>query len=260
MMVWFHKPISYGKVLYGRASLYLFSLINPQLANGGMFLYLMRKAGISWKKLLGLVIFRLAWSVWSLNFGVSLVLAATFLFKLNYNSPVGMNLILAILFTVWASLVFTMAAVYFINRFKPEFSRNEFWGVFFQARPRHYLTITLATMITGAGGVASSYLCAWSFGIRIPLHEMMILLPVADIIATLPIAFMNLGTTTLAWKTMWGPYGSVEQFLSFTIAFPVATYLMRTVIALIAMPRASKEIQSAFMQDKKSESEISHPS
>ena len=157
LIVWFHKPISYRKVLYGRASLYLFSLINPQLANGGMFLYLMRKAEISWKKLLGLVIFRLAWSVWSLNFGVSLVLAATFLLKLNYNAPVSMKLILGTLFTIWASLVFVMASVFLVNRFRPEFSKNELWGVFFQARPRHYLTIAFATMITGAGGVASSY-------------------------------------------------------------------------------------------------------
>jgi len=246
LLVWFHRPISYSKVLYGRASLYLFSLINPQLANGGMFLYLMRKAEVSWRKLLGLVIFRVLCSVWSLNFGVSLVLAATFLLKLDYNSAVSMRLILGIVFALWASLVLAWAAVYLLDRQRPELRQNELWGVFFQARPRHYLTIAFFTLLTGAGGVVSSYFCALSFGIKIPVHEMMILLPIADIISTLPIAFMGLGTTTFAWHTLWRPYGTGEQFLSFTIAFPVATYLMRTVIALIALPRASREIQAAF--------------
>lgn len=246
LIVWFHRPIRYSEVLYGRAALYLFSLINSQLSNGGMFLYLMRKADIGWRKLLGLVIFRLYWSVWSLNFGVSLVLVGSYLLKLGYNSSVSMKLVLGIVSALWASLVLVWAAVYFLKRLRPELQKSELWGIFFQAKPHHCLTLILFTLLTGLGGVVSSYFCALSFGIRIPVHELMILLPIADIISTLPIAFMGLGTTTFAWHTLWRPYGSGEQFLSFTLAFPAATYLMRGVLALLALPRASREIQGLF--------------
>lgn len=246
IVIWFHRPIDYSKVLYGRASLYIFSLINPQVANGGMFLYMMSKARISAEKFLGLILFRFAWSVWSINFGLTLGLGGIFLLGLGFRSPFATKLIVAGVASVWLTMIACLSVIYYLRRFKPGLKHRPFWTPFLQAKIRHYLVISGFTLLSSVSAVLSNYLCALSFGLKIPFHELMIFLPVVDIISTLPIAFAGLGTTTFAWETMYKPYGSPDLFLSFTIAFPIITYLMRTVLALIALPRATQEIQEAF--------------
>jgi hypothetical protein len=246
LIVWYHGPFSYSKVLYGRASLYIFSLINPQVSNGGMFLYVMRRTSIGAEKLLGLVIFRFTWSIWSINFGITLALIAMWYFGFGFHSPIGMHFIIAASGLIWLALFIYLGMVYHFKEHRPEMKHRPIWTAFYRATPRQCLVMSSMTLLLALCGVFSNYYCALSFGIEIPLHEMIILLPIADIISTLPVAFLGLGTTTMAWSTLWKPFATREAFLSFTIALPVATYLMRAVIALIAMPAASKEIQLAF--------------
>jgi len=261
LLVWFHGPIKYSRVLYGRSALYILSLINTQLANGGMFLYLMREAKILARKLLGLVIFRFTWSVWALNAGVTLALIATVAFRLPYHSSIPLKTIAIAVAFFWGTLVFAFSVVYYFARYRPNAQHGLTWGVFFQAKPGHCLTVGSLTLLSAVGGLVSNYYCARSFGLRIPLHEMVLLLPFADLISTLPIAFMSLGTTTFAWQTMWRSYGTTEEFLSFTLALPVATYCMRALIALVALPRASREMQGliSLVRNSPEESLVEDP-
>jgi len=246
LLVWFHKPIKYSEVLYPRASLYLLALINVQLSNGGMFLYLLRKAKIKAEKLAGLVLFRFAWSVWSINLGLSLSMLVIFFLRLPFHSPLSIKLILFGVFFIWANLFLCLGLVYYYKRFRPQAHHRPIWEVFFQAKARHYLEVAGFTLLLAIIAVLNNYFCALSFNIKIPLHELIVLLPLADLISALPIAFAGLGTTTFAWQTFFKPYATPEAFLSFTIALPVTTYLTRALFALIALPRASKEIQQAF--------------
>ena len=248
LIVWYHKPFGYRHVLYGRASLYIFALINAQVSNGGMFIYLMRRAGIGAEKLMGLIVFRFAWSVWSINFGITLALSAVFYLGLGFHSPIGMKLIIFGVAFIWSCLFLYLGLVFFIKRRYPAMKHRPFWTAFYQATPKHYLVMSSMTLLLAVSGVFSNYFCAVSFGIDIPFHELVILLPIADIISTLPVAFLGLGITTFAWQTLFEPYATPEAFLSFTIALPVITYLIRALIALAAMPAASKEIQLAFLK------------
>lgn len=246
LIVWFHRPFGYSQVLYGRASLYILSLINPQVSNGGMFLYLMRRTGIGAEKLLGLIIFRFAWSVWSINFGVTLAIAATFYSKLGFHSPIGMKYIIPGVAFIWLCLFFYLGLVSYFKRFKPGLKHRPVWTAFYQATSEQCLAVSGLTLLLAVNGVVSNYFCAISFGINIPLNELMILLPIADIISTLPVAFLGLGVTTFAWQSLWASFATPEAFLSFTIALPVVTYLIRALIAVVAMPWASKEIELAL--------------
>jgi len=246
LLIWFHKPIRYSEIVYPRASLYLLALVNVQLSNGGMFLYLMRKAQIKAEKLAGLVLFRFAWSVWSINLGLSLALLVVFILGLPFHSPLSLKLILFGVGLIWASLILCLGLVYYYKNYQPERAHRPLWAVFFQARARHYLEVAGYTLLLAVIGVLNNYFCALSFKIRIPLHELIVLLPLADLISALPIAFAGLGTTTFAWQNLFRPYATPEQFLSFTLALPVTTYLTRAVFALFALPRAGKEIQKAL--------------
>jgi len=248
IIIWFHCPISYSKVTYGRASLYLLAMINPQVSNGGMFLYLMRRAEIGAEKLLGLVAFRFAWTIWTINFGVTLALCFTEYFGLPFHSPVGLQIIIGGIACLWATLLGYLAFVAYLNRFQPDRKHRPIWTAFIQGKPRHYLVIVGCTLPLAICGVISNYLCALSYGINIPLHEMIILLPIADFIAALPIAFLGLGTTTFAWQNLFRPFATPAMFLSFTITLPVTTYIFRAIIALIALPRASSEFELALFK------------
>jgi len=247
---WFHQPIRFREVVYPRAALYLLALINVQVSNGGMFLYLMRRADIKTEKLAGLVAFRFAWSVWSINFGLSIALLLTFLLKFEFHSPLAMELILLGVGIIWASLLLYLGLAYYYNHYRPETVHRPLWNAFIQARPRQYLEIAGFTLLLAGIGVINNYLCALSFGIKIPLHELVVLLPIVDLIANLPIAFAGLGTTTFAWQTFWSRYATPEAFLSFTIALPVTTYLSRALFALIAFPRAVKYLQEILNKKK----------
>jgi len=246
LLVWFHRPIKYSQILYPRAGLYLLALVNVQLSNGGMFLYLLRKAKIKAEKLAGLVLFRIAWSAWSVNLGLSLSLLVIFLLNLPFHSPLSIKLILLGVGIIWTSLFLCLSLVYYYKRFNPQAHHRPLWEVFFQAKARHYLEMAGFTLLLAIIAVLNNYFCALSFNIKIPLHELIVLLPLADLISALPIAFAGLGTTTFAWQTFFKPYASPEAFLSFTLALPITTYLTRAFFALVALPKATKEIQEIF--------------
>ncbi len=247
---WFHKPIPYREVVYPRAALYLLALINVQVSNGGMFLYLMRKAEIKPEKLAGLVAFRLAWSVWSINFGLTVALFFTYLLKYDFHSPLQIELILFGVGIIWAGFFFYLGVAYHYKRHKPDTYHRPLWNVFIQAQPRQCMEIAGLTLLLAGIGVINNYLCALSFGIKIPLHELVVLLPIVDTIANLPIAFAGLGATTFAWQTFWRRYATPEAFLSFTIALPLTTYLSRALFALICFPAATKYLQQVLNHNK----------
>jgi len=257
LLDWFHQPIRLKDVVLARASLYLLALIHIQVSNGGMFLYLMRKAKIRAENLAGLVIFRLAWSVWSINFGLTLALVLGLALGYNFFSPLGLRLIILGISVIWASMFLCLALVYYYRRFKPEIKHRPLWNIFIQARPKQYIIIAGYTLFLAGLGVVNNYLCALSFGLKIPLHELVIQLPIAEIITALPVAFAGLGTTTLAWETLFKPYGSPEAFLSFTIALPVTTYLSRALFGILALPFAYADIQSIIIQNSNSKTEDS---
>jgi len=251
---WFHQPLPLRKVVYPRAALYLLALIHIQFSNGGMFLYLMRAAGLKAEKLAGMVVFRFAWSVWSINFGLTLALLATWIFGWKFYSPLGLGLILLGIGVIWASLALCLGLVFYHHRRHPGAYHRPLWSIFFLARPHHYFKVAAWTLLLALIGVANNYLCALSFGVRIPIHELVVQLPIAELVAAVPIAFAGLGTTTFAWQSLFRPYASPAVFLSLTIALPVTTYLARAVFALFALPAATKDLQEAFGAKRDSES------
>jgi hypothetical protein len=255
LLDWFHQPIPYRKVVYPRAALYLLALIHIQFSNGGMFLYLMRASGVKAEKLAGMVAFRFAWSVWSINFGLTMAMLATFLLGWKFHSPLGLELILLGIGIIWATLALCLGLVYYHHRHNPGAYHRPLWSIFFEARPRQYLEVAGWTLLLAVIGVINNYLCAISFGIRIPVHELVVQLPIAELIAAVPIAFAGLGTTTFAWQTLFQPYASPAMFLSLTIALPVTTYLARAIFALFALPRATKDVQDAFSSNSSPESQ-----
>jgi len=257
LVVWFHSPIPYPAVLYPRAGLYILSLINPQASNGGMFLYLMRRAKIGAEKLLGLVIFRFSWSVWSINFAITIALLVLYLINQKVQSPFTMEIIYTVVAMIWLSLFLCLGLVYYLGRFHPAIGERALWRGFFEAKPKHYLETAILTLILALSGLLSNYFCARSFGLKIPLPELIVFLPIADIISTLPIAFAGLGTTTFAWQTLFGAYGTEETILFYSIALPVVTYLTRSFLGVIALFGANKEFQKLFNQSSDSQSDES---
>jgi len=257
LLVWFHSPISYSAVLYGRAGLYILSLINPQASNGGMFLYLMRRAKIGAEKLLGLVIFRFSWSVWSINFAITVALLVLYLMNQKVQSPFNMKIIYITVGMIWLSLFLCLGLVYYLRRFHTSIGERALLRGFFEAKAKHYLETAILTLVLALSGLLSNYFCARSFGLKIPLPELIVFLPIADIISTLPIAFAGLGTTTFAWQNLFGTYGTKETILFYSIALPVVTYLTRAFLGVITLFGATKEFQKLFNQSPDSRSDES---
>ena len=64
---WYYKPFPWKSYVWARGAMYLLMMINTTLGGGGIVLYLQRKTGVSWPRLMGIGLFRLGLTLWAIQ-------------------------------------------------------------------------------------------------------------------------------------------------------------------------------------------------
>ena len=227
---WFNVPVRYRDVLPVRATAYILSLVNTQLGQGGIAVYLHRRHRIPFWQVTGTVVF----------------LALVELYALALYSSIGAALSREPR-APWA--VYGVMAGYLLGHLvyfaQPRVriaTGMPILAAFRRARPRQYLQLLLYKTPNLVAAVLVHWLALPLFGISIPLVTLLTFLPLVFFFAALPIAAAHLGPSQAAWMYFFSQYASGEQLLAYSLAAHFTFMLVNALYGLGFLRRAAREL------------------
>ncbi len=246
---WFHGPFPWRIYSWVRGAMYFLILVNPAIAGGGILLYLQRKTGVSWQKLMGIMLFRVGLSLW--GFTIILIPATLLMHYYGIFEKSKLNP-----YIWWGVLLFGLVAFidgwigwhhgkfYSVGRLIVRDKTSEFWTAFRLATRKQWLLTIFWNVIPVLMMVGGFWFFALAFDVRIPILHYVTTSLLVMLIADLPIAFAGFGTTTMAWMFFYGDFGSPENIASLTILLPFTRVSARALIGLTTLKPALHDIST----------------
>jgi len=225
---WFHGPLPYRDLLPVRASTYLVSLVNTQLAQGALALYLHRRFRTPLGEITGTVLTLILLEVTQLvAFATAGMLAAP------GSAPAGLLAVPAALALLWAALVWLVR-------------RRPRGAVAASAVARTFRVATARQIVVLLGLKSLTFLLALMvhgfalslFGIHIPWPRLLASLPIVFMVAALPVTVAHLGTSQAAWIFFFRDYASEAALLAYSLAAHLTFMLANGLLGLLFLPRA----------------------
>jgi hypothetical protein len=225
-------------------------MINNPLAAGGSILYIRRRTGVSWPRLLGIMTFRYQMTVW--GFSLFMIPPTLAVHYFGLDDKVKMNMWGWWGFLIFEAFFILVSWLFWFRNLDPtglgklivRDRESEFWNAFNSAHRSHWLLTLTAIMPQLLIAIAGYYLMARAFDINIPFWECMVVMPVVMIVSNLPIAFGGFGTTTLAWFIFFSGYGSGESIAALSLFIPSVRAVLRSIVGLVSLQPAIREIAS----------------
>lgn len=232
---WFHGPLPYRTLLPVRAVTYLVSIINTQLAQGALALYISRRFGTP----LGQIASTVALLI--LLEATNLILFATAGTLAFPGGTPGVLLVLPLMLAgIWlAVLKLARSPRRFFGR---SLHNNTLLSTFKRARLRQCATLLSikATVFFLALLVHSQALAF--FDIAIPLARLLAFLPVVFLVAALPVTVAHLGTSQAAWIFFFSGYASEADLLAYSLVSHLTFMLANGTFGVFFLPRAYADL------------------
>ena len=228
---WFHGPLPYRELLPVRAVTYLVSIINTQLAQGALALYIHRR----FRTPLGQITSTVALLI--LLEATNLILFATVgAITFPGGTPLVLLLLPLALASIWLIVMSLARGRLGVLGWKTK--DNVLLSTFRVARLNQ-----CATILVLKGSVFFLALLVHSqalvfFGIEIPLLRLLGFLPVVFLVGALPITVAHLGTTQAAWIFFFGNYAPEADLLAYSLASHLTFMLANGTFGLLFLPRA----------------------
>jgi Lysylphosphatidylglycerol synthase TM region len=230
---WFNVRVPYRDILPVRATTYILSLINTQLGQGGVAVYLHRRYGIPFWEITGTVVFIMFVEVYQLAL-YSFVGAAAAGELATGRAPL-------VAYAVMAGYLVVHVLVLSYARW-PALDRIRFFTAFRKARPLHYLKLLLLKTPNLLAAVTVYWLAMPLFDIHVPFATLLTFLPLIFFFAALPIAAAHLGPSQAAWVIFLGHAAPEAKLLAFSLAAHLTFMLMNALIGLAFLRRAAREL------------------
>lgn len=229
---WFNVPVRYRDVLPVRATTYILSLVNTQLGQGGIALYLNRRHRIPFWEVTSTVLFVSFVEIYQLALYSFVGAAASG--ELGRGVPVWVYGILA---------GYLVGHLWYFSRSRARGAdRVPVLRAFRRARPTHYLLLLLYKTPNLLAAVAVHWLALPLFGMHIPFTTLLTYLPIVFFCAALPIAAAHLGPSQAAWTYFFREAAPAPSLLAYSLAAHVSFMVTNAVIGLCFLRRASREL------------------
>jgi lysylphosphatidylglycerol synthase-like protein len=229
----FHAPVRYRDILPVRAVTYVLALVNSNVGQGGLALWLHRREGVPFLPLAGSFVFLAFIEVFQLVLYSSLgvLLAGT-------NVP-GLGIAYAVLYT--ALLLFFL---YFngLRRLGIERPAPGLLATFGRARLVDYLPVLAIKSTSLFMAILTHWLALQLFGMKIPLLALLANLPLIFLASAVPLTVAKLGTSQAAWIYLLGRYAPDAGLLAYSLAAHLTFLVMNAGIGIVFLPRAGREI------------------
>jgi hypothetical protein len=235
LLRWFHGSARYRDLLPARAVTYLVSIVNTQLAQAALALYLQRRYGLPLARLAGTI------ALLALLEVTQLVLFATVgWLSLGDAAPAGIGLVPLAWAGLWAVLLFVAR------------SRSEALPAWIRGTPlletfRELRAVHVAAVLALKAGVFLTSILAHRtalrfFGIDIPALELLACLPIVYVVAALPITVAHLGTSQAAWIYFFADRAPEASLLAYSLAAHLTFMLANGALGILFLPLAWRDL------------------
>jgi hypothetical protein len=244
---WFHGPLPYRDLLPVRASTYLVSLVNTQLAQGALALYLHRRFRTPLGAITGTVLVLILLEVTQL-----IVFATVGMLAFPGTAPASLLGVPAALAVLWAALAL------FVRR--PAGGEVATWavaGTLRVATPKQLLALLALKSSTFLLALLVHGLALSLFDIHIPWSRLLASLPIVFMVAALPITVAHLGTSQAAWIFFFHDYASEASLLAYSLAAHLTFMLANGTLGLLFLPKAYVDL---VLRPREDEVDGSRPS
>jgi len=242
----FNQPLRLREMLPIRASMYLLSLVNTNLGQGGVAWYLHRKVRVPFLEILSSILFIALLEVYQLFLFST---AGVILYHPVSAQQTELVHVLRIVFALaWSLLAATMVFFTQVRRS----SRLHSWisksragtisRTFVAARPWDYAIVLAIKAPSFALALVAQYFALGLYGIMIPLVKLVMFLPLVFLAAALPIAVAHLGTSQAAWLLFFTANAPEAKILAYSLAAHFTFMLCNGLLGLLFLPYASREL------------------
>lgn len=239
MVRWFHGPIRYRELLPVRASTYLVSLINTQLAQAALALYIYRRFRTPLGRISGTI------ATLILLEATTLLLFATLGLWMFPGTLPGASILLPLgLAAVWTCALLLARGI--------PFSRLRESPIFHTLRSARFWQMAAILLVKGTIFLLSIFVHRYAlslFGIEIPFLRLLIFLPVVFLAAALPVTVAHLGTSQAAWIFFFSSYAPEADLLAYSLASHLTFMLANGLLGLIFLPKAYADLFVHKRQD-----------
>lgn len=228
---WFHGPLPYRTLLPVRAVTYLVSIINTQLAQGALALYIYRRFGTP----LGQIASTVALLI--LLEATNLVLFATVgAIAFPGGTPGALLTLPLALAAIWLAVMGLARGRWCVlGRALPD---HVLLSTFKRAGPRHCATLlSIKASVFFLALLVHGQALAF-FDIAIPMSRLLTFLPVVFLVAALPVTVAHLGTSQAAWLFFFGAYAAEADLLAYSLVSHLTFMLANGTFGVIFLPRA----------------------
>ena len=237
---WFHGPLPYRELLPVRAVTYLVSIINTQLAQGALALYMHRRFRTPLAQITSTVALMILLET------TNLLLFATVGF-LAFPGGVPLSLLALPLILVIVWLLLMSLARGKLGVLGERLSRSVLLSTFRRARLRHCAIILgLKGTVFFLALLVHSQALAF-FGIHIPLGRLVAFLPVVFLMGALPITVAHLGTSQAAWIFFFSDYAPEAELLAYSLVSHLTFMLANGTFGVLFLPKAYSDL---FLRDR----------
>lgn len=229
---WFNVPVAYRDVLPVRATTYILSLLNTQLGQGGIALYLHRRHAIPFWQVTGTVLLLSFVEVYQL--ALYSFLGALASGEIGRSVPVAVYAVLA---------AYLAAHLWYFSRPRGgRLGRLPVLTAFRHARPAHYARLLLLKTPNLLAAVTVHWLALPLFGMHVPFTMLLTYLPIVFFAAALPIAAAHLGPSQAAWVYFFRGAAPEPGLVAYSLAAHLTFMLGNALIGLLFLRRAAREL------------------
>lgn len=245
----FNKPLRFREILPIRASMYLLSLINTNLGQGGVAWYLHRRAREPFLEILSSILFIALMEVYQL-----------FLFStagVVLYSPVSaeqaalvhaLRIVYAAAWCMLAAMIAFFAQARRHSRVRAWINDSRAGSIsrsFLAARPLDYAIVLAIKAPSFVLALLAQHFALALYGISVPFVKLVLFLPLVFLAAALPISVAHLGTSQAAWLLFFSANAPGAKILAYSLAAHFTFMLCNGLLGLIFLPYASRELTTA---------------
>src|SRR5215475_2732597 len=238
---WFHGPLPYRELLPVRAVTYLVSILNTQLAQAALALYIHRRFHTPLAQITSTVALMILLETTNL-----ILFAMVGAIAFPGGPPLPLLALPLVLGTVWL-LVMSLARGK-LGILSRRLSDSALLSTFRQAGLRHCAIILgLKGSVFCLALLVHSQALAF-FGIDIPLMRLVTFLPVVFLMGALPITVAHLGTSQAAWIFFFSSYASEADLLAYSLVSHLTFMLANGTFGMLFLPKAYSDL---FLKERK---------
>ena len=230
---WFNVPVRYADIFPIRATTYILTLLNSQLGQGGLAVFLHKRYGQPF---------------WQIS-GTVLVLLLVEMYQLAFYSFIGASVTgeLGRSVSPWPYAIlgtYLVFHLWFFSRPRSgKIGSAQVLQTFYRARPWQYLGLLLLKTPNLLAAVTIYWLALPLFGIDLPFTTLLTYLPLIFFFSAMPAA-AKLGPSQAAWVYFFGSRAPEANLVAFSLAAHLTFMVLNACLGLCFLKGALRELET----------------